>query len=316
VEGLKKDIVRHIVSSLGSDYARLNPYNYFYGLALSVRDRLIDQWIKTMRFSYDAHAKRVYYLSLEYLPGKSLLNNLYGLELYDVAVKAVRELGFDLGELAELEWDAGLGNGGLGRLASCYLDSMAALQIPAFGYGIRYEYGIFHQVIDEQGRQIEKPDNWVRHFNPWEFDRDQHLFEVEFGGWVHSYVDEQGRLRFERRGAEKVRAMPCDMLTPGYGNERVVTMRLWAAKSDQEFNLSFFNTGDYVGAVQEKVHDENLTKVLYPSEEAVGGRELRLKQQYFFVCASLQDILRRYRKAHDAWPSSSTTPTRPSPSPS
>ncbi len=299
-QALKQDIIRHIVSTLGSDYARKSPFNYYMGLVYAVRDRLIDMWIRTQRASYDAAAKRVYYLSMEYLPGKSLLNNLHCLCLYDTAQEVMQELGFDLEDLAEMEWDAGLGNGGLGRLASCYLDSMATQALPAFGYGIRYEYGIFHQVI-ENGVQVERSDNWMRGGNPWEFDRVMQLYEVRFFGHVERWTDASGRLRTEWKGANKVMAMACDMLVPGYANGQTVTMRLWAAKSDEEFNLEFFNTGNYAGAVEEKVHDENLSKVLYPSEEQESGKKLRLQQQYFFVCASLQDILRRFHKKYEDW---------------
>jgi len=295
LEGLKKDVIRHIVSSLGSDYTRVLPYNYYHGLALAVRDRLIDQWIKTQRSYYDESAKRVYYLSLEYLPGKSLLNNLHCLGLYDTAAKAMEEFGLDLEDLAEIEWDAGLGNGGLGRLASCYLDSIATLNVPGYGYGIRYDYGIFHQVIDKGG-QVERPDNWMRTGDPWEFSRGQYLVPIKFYGRVIEYKDEQGRLRHKWVDTDKVLAMACDMLVPGYRNGRVINMRLWSARSDQEFKLEFFNTGDYIGAVDEKVKDENISKVLYPSEEAEQGRELRLKQQYFFVAATISDIFRRFRK--------------------
>jgi len=300
VAGLKKDIIRHIVSSLGSDYARRSEYNYYHGLALAVRDRMIDQWIKTQRSYYDEEAKRVYYLSMEYLPGKSLLNNLHCLGIYSVAQQALADFGLKLEDLAEVEWDAGLGNGGLGRLASCYLDSMATLGISGYGYGIRYDYGSFHQVIDG-GAQVERPDNWTQRGNPWEFDRGRFLHEVNFYGRVHSWVDEHGRLRYDWVDTERVLAMACDLLVPGYRNGQAINMRLWAAKSDTEFNLDFFNTGNYIGAVEAKVRDENISKVLYPSDELQEGRELRLRQQYFFVAASLQDILRRYRKKHESF---------------
>lgn len=297
VLGLKKDIIRHIVSSLGSDYERFSSFNYYLGLALAVRDRLIDLWIKTQRSYYDESAKRVYYMSLEYLPGKSLLNNLHCLGLYDTAIQALKEFGYSLDDLAEVEWDAGLGNGGLGRLASCYLDSIATLNLSGYGYGIRYDYGIFHQVI-ENGIQIEKCDNWMRVGNPWEFQRGRFMAEVQFYGNVNQYTDSEGRLRTEWKDGNRVLAMPCDMLIPGYGNNSVINMRLWSARSDTEFRLDFFNTGNYVGAVEEKVKDENISKVLYPSEQSQENRELRLKQQYFFVTATLQDILRRYKKAN------------------
>ncbi|WP_081696758.1 glycogen/starch/alpha-glucan phosphorylase [Megalodesulfovibrio gigas] len=297
VEGLKKDVIRHVVSSLGSDYASKSAYNYYNALALAVRDRLIDNWIKTQRSYYDEKAKRVYYLSLEYLPGKSLMNNLHCLGIYETARKAMSDLGFSLEDLAEQEWDAGLGNGGLGRLASCFLDSMATLGIPGYGYGIRYDYGIFHQVI-EDGKQVEQADNWMRVGNPWAYERGQHLFPVRFFGEVKNWTDEYGRLRHTWTAGDTVLAMPCDMLVPGWDNHHVINMRLWSARSDVEFDLDFFNTGNYLGAVEEKIFDEKISKVLYPSDQIEEGRELRLKQQYFFVTATIQDILRRFRKKH------------------
>lgn len=300
VSGLKRDIIRHIVSSLGSDYARRSEYNYYHGLALAVRDRLIDLWIKTQRSYYKDQTKRVYYLSMEYLPGKSLLNNLHCLGIYDVAERALADFDLKLEDVAEVEWDAGLGNGGLGRLASCYLDSMATQCVSGYGYGIRYDYGMFHQLI-ENGAQVERPDNWTQRGNPWEFDRGRFLHEINFFGRVHSWVDEQGRLRHDWKDTEKVLAMACDLLVPGFRNSQAINMRLWAARSDTEFNLEFFNTGDYIGAVEAKIHDEVISKVLYPSDEQWKGRVLRLCQQYFFVAASLQDILRRYKKKYSTF---------------
>ena len=300
VAGLKRDILRHIVSSLGSDFARRSEYNYYHGLALAVRDRMIDQWIKTQRSYYSDQSKRVYYLSMEYLPGKSLLNNLHCLGIYEVAEKALKDFGLNLEDVAEVEWDAGLGNGGLGRLASCYLDSMATQCVSGYGYGIRYDYGMFHQII-ENGAQVERPDNWTQRGNPWEFQRCRFPFEVNFYGRVHAWVDEDGRLRHEWVDTEKVLATACDLLVPGFRNRQAINMRLWAARSDTEFNLEFFNTGNYIGAVEAKICDENISKVLYPSDERQEGRELRLRQQYFFVAATIQDILRRFRKKFDTF---------------
>ena len=297
VAGLKRDIVRHIVSSLGLDYARRGAYNYYHGLALAVRDRLIDQWIRTQRSYYEDQSKRVYYLSMEYLPGKSLLNNLHCLGIYDEAKQALAEFGLALEDVAEVEWDAGLGNGGLGRLASCYLDSMATKGVSGYGYGIRYDYGMFHQVI-ENGTQVELPDNWTQRGNPWEYARGRFLHEVRFFGRVNTWRDKHGRLRHDWVDTEKVLAMACDLIVPGYRNGHAINMRLWSAKSDTEFNLAYFNTGDYIGAVEAKIRDEVISKVLYPRDEELKGRMLRLSQQYFFVAASLQDILRRYKKKY------------------
>ncbi len=300
VAGLKRDIIRHIVSSLGNDYARRSEYNYYHGLALAVRDRLIDQWIKTQRSYYEDESKRVYYLSMEYLPGKSLLNNLHCLGIHDVAQQALGEFDLRLEDVAEVEWDAGLGNGGLGRLASCYLDSMATLGVSGYGYGIRYDYGMFHQVI-ENGAQVEQPDNWTKRGTPWEFDRTRFLDEIKFYGRVHSWVDNMGCLRHDWADTEKILAMACDFLVPGFQNGEAINMRLWAARSDMEFNLEYFNSGDYMGAVEAKIRDEVISKVLYPSDEEMAGKELRLCQQYFFVAASLKDILRRYKKQFDTF---------------
>ncbi len=297
VVGLKRDIIRHIVSSLGLDYARRGAYNYYHGLALTVRERMIDQWIRTQRSYYEDQSKRVYYLSMEYLPGKSLFNNLHCLGIYDEAKQALAEFGLDLDEVAEVEWDAGLGNGGLGRLASCYLDAMATKGISGYGYGIRYDYGMFHQVI-ENGAQVELPDNWNQRGNSWEYDRGRFLHEVRFFGRVVSWEDDQGRLRYDWVDTEKVLAMACDFLVPGFRNDQVLNVRLWSARSDTEFNLAYFNTGDYIGAVEAKIRDEVISKVLYPRDEDLKGRMLRLSQQYFFVTASLQDILRRYKKTY------------------
>jgi len=300
VAGLKRDIIRHIVSSLGNDYSRRSEYNYYHGLALAVRDRLIDQWIKTQRSYYEDETKRVYYLSMEYLPGKSLLNNLHCLGIYDVAEQALAEFDLRLEDVAEVEWDAGLGNGGLGRLASCYLDSMATLGVSGYGYGIRYDYGMFHQVI-EKGAQVEQPDNWTQRGTPWEFARTRFLDEIRFYGRVHSWVDSMGRLRHDWVDTEKVLAMACDFLVPGFRNGEAINMRLWAARSDVEFKLDYFNSGDYMGAVEAKIKDEVISKVLYPSDEEMVGKELRLCQQYFFAAASLKDILRRYKKKYDTF---------------
>ena len=203
-------------------------------------------------------------------------------------------------ELRETEWDAGLGNGGLGRLAACFLDSMATLELPAYGYGIRYEYGIFFQQI-VQGYQVETPDNWLRYGNPWEFERPEYLYPVKFYGSVNQYHDEKGRFRSDWVDTEEIMAMAYDTPIPGYTNNTVNTLRLWSAKSTRDFNLDYFNHGDYHMAVSDKDRSEIISKVLYPNDNMFEGKELRLKQEYFFVSATLQDIIRRYRKAHDTF---------------
>ena len=292
---LKADIQRHIRFTMGRDPAKPNRHACFMGLAHSVRDQLIDRWIRTQRSQYDTLAKRVYFLSLEFLPGRFLMNYLISLQMVDQARQAVEEMGFDLDELEEEEWDAGLGNGGLGRLASCYMDSLACLNYPGYGYGIRYDYGIFHQTI-EDGWQREQCDNWARKGTPWEIRRGEYLTPVRFYGHTETYTDAAGRQCYRWVDGEVVMAMGCDILVPGFGDEFVTNMRLWRAKSSREFNLDEFNQGDYIGAVEAKVHSETISSVLYPSDEVEQGRELRLKQQYFFVAATLADILRRYRK--------------------
>jgi glycogen phosphorylase len=292
---LKDEIQHHIRFTMGRDPSKPNRHACFMGLAHSVRDRLIDRWIRTQRSQYDTMAKRVYFLSLEFLPGRFLMNYLISLKMVDQARQAVEEMGFDLDELEEEEWDAGLGNGGLGRLASCYMDSLACLNYPGYGYGIRYDYGIFHQTI-EDGWQREQCDNWARKGTPWEIRRGEYLTPVRFYGRSETYTDAAGRQCFRWVDGEMVMAMGCDILVPGFGDDFVTNMRLWKALSSREFNLDEFNQGDYIGAVEAKVQSETISSVLYPSDEMEQGRELRLKQQYFFVAATLADILRRYRK--------------------
>jgi len=299
-ESLGRDITRHIVSFLGHDARWAGKHDVYKGLAYTIRERLADLWIKTQRAYYDRHAKRVYYLSMEFLAGRSLMNNIINLGIEDEVRRALDTFGLKLEDVCEVEWDAGLGNGGLGRLASCYLDSMATLGVPGYGYGIRYDFGIFYQTIQD-GWQVEQADNWLRFGNPWEFERPGHLYPVEFGGHVRQWTDEEGRLRHEWTNTELVMAMACDMMIPGYLNNHVINMRLWAARSSREFNLEFFNNGQYIKAIEEKAKSENISKVLYPNDELAEGQELRLKQQYFFVAATLKDILRRFDKEKRDW---------------
>jgi starch phosphorylase len=239
---------------------------------------------------------------MEFMPGRFLMNNLVNLQMDRIARQTLEDLGFSLEEIEALEWEPGLGSGGLGRLASCYLDSLATLKISAYGYGIRYHYGIFYQTISD-GYQVEKADNWLRIGSPWEFERPQHLYPVHFYGRVNGRQDANGTLRYDWLDTEVVMAMGCDTLVPGYGNNHVINMRLWAAKSSRELNLASFNVGDYVGAVEQKVKSENISMVLYPSDDEPQGKELRLRQQYFFVSATLQDIMRRYKKQYDSFKS-------------
>ncbi|MBI5518567.1 MAG: glycogen/starch/alpha-glucan phosphorylase [Desulfovibrio sp.] len=300
VENLKEEIRRHMFAFLGKDITRAGIHDYYTALAYTMREKMAEHWIRTQRSYYDASAKRVYYLSLEFLVGRSLKNNVLCLGMEEQVREALAEMGQDFDEVAETEWDAGLGNGGLGRLASCYLDSLATLNIPGYGYGIRYEYGIFHQSIQD-GWQVERPDNWLRFGNPWEYDRAGYLYPVQFGGEVRAYTDDQGRLRAVWEGGEKVMAMAYDMMVPGYENGNVINMRLWSAKSSRDFDLEFFNSGAYLRAIEDKAKSENISKVLYPTDSFAEGQELRLKQQYFFVAATFQDIVRRHLKHHQGF---------------
>jgi starch phosphorylase len=294
---LRHSLANRLIYSIGKDPITATHRDWFHTAAYVVRERLIERWMETMRSYYQSDAKRVYYLSMEFLTGRLLTNSLLNMGFYDECRQALADLELDLDRINELEQDAALGNGGLGRLAACFLDSMATLGLPGYGYGIRYEYGMFNQRI-ENGYQIEHPDNWLRYGNPWEFPRPEVLFLVKFGGRVVELRDDQGHLRFHWVDTEDVMAMAYDTPVPGYDTTTVNNMRLWAAKASRDFNLKYFNEGNYIRAVQEKNESENLSKVLYPDDTTQMGRELRLKQQYFFVSASLQDILRRFIKYH------------------
>lgn len=295
LDTLAEDIHRHIESTLGDEVYGRNKFRYFNGLAYSIRDRLIRMWLNTQHNYYDRMVKRVYYLSLEFLPGRFLMNYLTNMRMEQGCHEVIEKLGLALEDLEEVEWDAGLGNGGLGRLASCYLDSIASLRIPGYGYGILYDYGIFYQNI-VNGYQQESCDNWRRHGSQWEIVRREHLYEVNFYGRSEAYRDADGTLSYRWVDTQNVMAMPCDILIPGYGADHVTNMRLWVAQSSRDFNLGVFNEGDYAGAVYDKVMSENISKVLYPSDKEEQGKELRLRQQYFLVSATFQDIMRRHKK--------------------
>lgn len=297
--GLIADIKRHLTLTLGRDRFSTTPWNVYEALSMTIRDQLIDRWINTQQQYYLQDAKRVYYLSMEFLIGRALGNAILNLDLNDETRSALLELGYKFEDIEDQEPDAGLGNGGLGRLAACFLDSMATLNIPAYGYGLRYEHGIFHQLIKD-GYQIEEPDNWLRGGNPWEICHAEQAMPVGFGGRVEEYVDPVTK-RYEVKWfpAEEVIAVPYDTPIPGYQTKTVNTLRLWAARaSNNEFDLNLFNEGAYVEAIEQRALAENLTKILYPNDQVAQGRELRLRQQYFMTSATLQDIIRRYDKYH------------------
>ena len=300
VPGITEAFAHRMMYSVAKDQYTSRDFDAYQGLAYAVRDRLMERWFRTQDAYYHADAKRVYYLSLEFLLGRALLNNVLSLGALDAYHEALERLGYDLEELQEQEWDAGLGNGGLGRLAACLLESAATLGLPFYGYGIRYEYGIFQQRIQD-GFQIETPDNWLRYGNPWEIPRPHALFPVQFYGRTEHVRDENGRYRVRWVDTQSVYAMAYDTLVLGFRSNNVNTLRLWAAKSSREFDLLRFNAGEYVRAVEDKNQSENISKVLYPPDDQYAGKELRLKQQYFFVSATLQDVLRRFRKRPRRW---------------
>ena len=299
-EAVFQSLSHRLVYSVGKDNAMATPRDWFYATAYMTRDQLIERWMQTMRSYYVSDAKRVYYLSMEFLMGRTLMNSLLNLSIEPQCREALQQHGVDMQQVREMEPDAALGNGGLGRLAACFLDSMATLNLPGYGYGIRYEYGMFSQAI-ESGWQVEHPDNWLRYGNPWEFPRPEVLFHVKFGGRVVEYSDDNGEMRHHWVDTDDVMAMAYDSPIPGYGTSTVNNMRLWSAKASRDFDLKYFNEGNYIRAVEDKNSSENLSKVLYPDDSTAMGRELRLKQQYFFVSASLHDILFRFSKAHEGF---------------
>jgi starch phosphorylase len=296
-QGVVEALAHHMMYTVAKDEHTAASLDVYRALAYAVRDRLMERWFRTQSAYYRADVKRVYYLSLEFLLGRALLHSVINLCARDAFTAALRRVGCDLEALQQQEWDAGLGNGGLGRLAACIMDSAATLGLPFYGYGIRYEYGIFQQRIVD-GAQVEAPDNWLRYENPWEIPRPDAIFPVRFYGRAEHYRDVSGHDRVRWVDSHDVWAMAYDTPAAGFGNGVVNTLRLWAAKSSREFDLPSFNAGEYVRAVEDKTLSENISKVLYPPDDRYAGKELRLKQQYFFVSATLQDLLRRFVK-HD-----------------
>lgn len=287
---LKSSIFERLHYSIGKKPASASSHDWYHTAAYVVRDRMVERWLQTLQSYASANPKQVYYLSMEFLIGRMLMDNLVKLDASEEFRHALDAAGVDLSTVAETEPDAALGNGGLGRLAACFLDSMATLRLPGFGYGIRYEYGMFNQRI-ENGQQVEHPDNWLRYGNPWEFPRPEVLFPVRFFGEVVTEPGTDGRPRYRWVETDEVMAMAYDMLIPGYANNTVNHLRLWSAKASRDFNLAYFNEGNYIKAVEEQNDSENLSRVLYPDDTTSMGRELRLQQEYFFVSAALQDIL-------------------------
>ncbi|MFZ2653983.1 MAG: glycogen/starch/alpha-glucan phosphorylase [Victivallales bacterium] len=291
-DAIKDSFMHHLTRSLAKHPDVASNHDRYFALALTIRDLLVDKWIETRREFDNRKPKCVCYLSLEYLMGRALGNAMINLEVYDVAKEAMEDLGFDIESIEEEELDAGLGNGGLGRLAACFLDSMATLQYPAFGYGIRYNFGIFKQIIQD-GSQVEEPDHWLRQGNAWEIRRPERMRRIRFYGHTEKARNSDSKFKKEWVDTQDVLAMPYDVPIPGFKTVHVNNLRLWSARSLYGFNLSSFNSGDYINANLEASLTENITKVLYPNDNNYGGKELRLKQQYFLVSATLQDIIYR-----------------------
>ena len=299
VQAIEKDFAEHLKYTQDADVFHTTMEGRFDALALTIKDRIIHQWDISRKVQQKEKAKRVYYLSLEFLMGRAMTNNINNMGLQNEVTKALKNLGYTYEELADVEPDAGLGNGGLGRLAACFLDSLATLEIPSFGYGIRYNYGIFRQQIKD-GYQLEQPDNWLRYGNPWEVPRTDLCYTVNFGGHV-KVIRENGRDNYKWVDTEKVLGMAYDMPIIGFGGKTVNTLRLWSAKAVEDFSFEQFNNGDYTEAVRTKIQAENISQVLYPNDTRYMGKVLRLKQQYFFVACSLADIVRRFKAIDGNW---------------
>ncbi len=289
---IKQALQNHLVFSCFKTDKVATPRDWYHAAAYTVRDHVVERWVKTSNSYYEKDPKRVYYLSLEFLIGRMLSNAALNVGINNELSAGLGALGRSMETAMEMENDAALGNGGLGRLAACFLDSMATMDIPAAGYGIRYEYGMFKQSI-EHGQQIENPDNWLRYGNVWEFQRPEATYDIQFYGHVVPVKEGKG-VAHHWVNTQRVVAMAYDVPVPGYGTETVNNLRLWSAKATKDFDLRQFNDGNYDEAVEERTDSETISRILYPNDASASGRELRLKQQYFFVSASIQDILRRF----------------------
>jgi glycogen phosphorylase len=293
-EALKSAFLDDLYYVQGKFPALATRHDYYMALAFAVRDRMLQRWISTAAVYTKQASRTVAYLSAEFLMGPHLGNNLINLGILDRVTQCMTELGLNVEELLQQEEEPGLGNGGLGRLAACFIDSLATLEVPSVGYGIRYEFGIFSQEIID-GWQVEKTDKWLRYGNPWELVRPEWAVEVKLGGGTEQYTDEYNRLRVRWVPHKTVIGVPYDTPILGYHTNTANTLRLWRSEAPESFDFAIFNSGDYYGAVNQKVASENLSKVLYPNDEQLRGKELRLEQQYFFVSCSLQDMLRILR---------------------
>ncbi|CAG0978750.1 glycogen phosphorylase [Burkholderiales bacterium] len=297
VSRFRNAVLDKLVYMVGKDPNHAQEHDWFVATALAARDHVVDRWMDATRRTYRDGRKRVYYFSLEFMIGRLLFDALGNLGITGMAREALRDLGVDLDRLRKVEPDAALGNGGLGRLAACYMESMATLGIPAHGYGIRYDHGIFRQALKD-GWQLELPEDWLSAGNPWEFERPEVTYTVGFGGSVETVEDPDGTMRSTWDPAESVNAVAFDTPLAGWRGRHVNTLRLWSARATDPLRLEDFNRGDHVGALADRVRLEAISRVLYPSDETEAGHELRLRQEYFFASASLQDLLRRHRSQH------------------
>ena len=297
-EDIRTLFLRHLEYSMVKDITNVQPWDIYFALSLSLRDKLIQRWLRTQYEYRKQDVKKVYYLSMEYLIGRLLVNTLINLGEYENSYDMLKEFGYELEEIAELEPDMGLGNGGLGRLAACFMDSLATQAYPAYGYGIRYEFGIFKQNI-VQGYQVEEPDHWLKKGCPWEIQRPELTYRVRFGGEVITETLPDGKILYHWLNTDDVMAVAWDIPIPGYKVDNVNNLRLWQATATDEFDLEYFNNGDYVRAVEKKNISENISRVLYPNDNIHLGKVLRLQQEYFFVSATLQDIFAAWKLDHD-----------------
>jgi len=290
IRSISQDLAENLLYVLAKPPELATLHDCYKAVAFTVRNRLIKTWLESVEAFFSKKTRAVCYFSAEFLIGPQLARNLISLGLYDVMKEALAGFGLDMDEIIEQEQEPGLGNGGLGRLAACYMESLATLGVPAVGFGIRYEHGIFHQRFHD-GWQIELTDNWLQKGNPWEIPRPERIYDVKLGGYTEHHVDESGRFRVNWHPGRIVRGMAYDTPIIGYGGKTATMLRLWKAEAPKDFDFQNFNTGDYYGAVEEKVAAENLTKVLYPNDEPLQGKRLRLEQQYFFVSCSLQNLI-------------------------
>ena len=298
---LKSSIIKHLHSTLGTDENKADNHAWWKATCAAIQELVLEGVRKTQKSHYFNDTRAVHYFSAEFLMGRLLSNNMHNLELFETANSALTELGVSLSDVLEEEPDMALGNGGLGRLAACFIDSLATLQLPAIGYGIHYEHGLFRQDI-KSGAQIERPDSWRDYGNPWEICRPESIQEVSLFGYVETKYGDNGRIQKEWHPGSIVQGVPWDIPVVGYGGNTVNILRLWQSKSSDHFNWDVFNAGGYVDAQRENVQAETISKVLYPNDETEAGKELRLIQQYFFCACSLKDIIRRDKRAHgDDW---------------